>query len=627
MKIRKYNLHEDRQLYAMLKEAPILKSLAAEHPGWKPEEKWTGPYAKYETLLKQFQAKPFPLAFGKQAGYEMLVGNDYINFFEDGHAYSTNNSLRMGYGMLPEYPKPSIVLFTDEGKTKKTDPIEGHISLEGGKPKWNPSNKPKEEESNPYLDTFQLILDFVGLVPGFGDIADIINAAISFGRGNYLDGFLSLIGAIPVVGSALMLPVKLTLKAFSKAGDVVKTAWKTGKSADEVWLFLKNGGKLDKKQLDMLAKGMGDAADYVTSFRKAGDAVLPDAAVKGLDDLAGFLKTNADKADEIFSGAAEIKKTSRFNIKDVGSILKAKKEVNTVTGLSRILGGRIRRRLVNLVSTALSPKELEALRGAMHMKFFRNMDNPGKLTALMKTTPGAWSKELMDSAENAARQYFIKMPKKQREVLLKGLNSTYKAGGAKRLELQLEFLRKHAPEVYQSAYKKIVAAAQEQKNPLYRDFMENEINALGSYFSKDYVNLINWDGVMARLSNLVPVIWNELQDVGEDIKMEMGLETQDDVNGLFWPLIKSTIGAAENIGGGVGDTIKSAEDDVVRKTIQTVPKIPIVGNIAKGIAGPEAGAKYDPNVEFEIVPDENDPRLQQQTQSKKKAIEKRRSWF
>jgi hypothetical protein len=157
--------------------------------------------------------------------------------------------------------------------------------------------------------------------------------------------------------------------------------------------------------------------------------------------------------------------------------------------------------------------------------------------------------------------------------------------------------------------------------------MENEINALGSYFSKDYVNLINWDGVMARLSNLVPVIWNELQDVGEDIKMEMGLETQDDVNGLFWPLIKSTIGAAENIGGGVGDTIKSAEDDVVRKTIQTVPKIPIVGNIAKGVAGPEAGAKYDPNVEFEIVPDENDPRLQQQTQSKKKAIEKRRSWF
>ena len=187
-------------------------------------------------------------------------------------------------------------------------------------------------------------------------------------------------------------------------------------------------------------------------------------------------------------------------------------------------------------------------------------------------------------------------------------------------------MKKNAPEIYNSAYKKIVAAAQEQKNPLYRDFMENEINALGSYFSKDYTNLISWDGVKSRLSNLVPVIWNELQDVGEDIKMEMGLETQDDINGLFWPLVKSTIGAAENIGGGVGDTIKSAEDDRVRKTLQTVPNIPLVGNIAKGIAGPEAGAKYDPNVDFEIVP-EKSPKLQQQKKEKKKAIEKRRSWF
>jgi hypothetical protein len=626
MKLHKYNLQEHRQLFALLKEGPVLNSMAAKYPGWKPKEKWTGPYAKYEPVLIQFQAKPVPKPYGEEAAYEMLVGNDYVYFFDSGLAYGSNIGMNMGYGMLPDYPKPSIVLFTDQGKTKKTDKIEGYITLEGGKPKWNDVENPEsKEESNPYLDTFQLILDFVGVIPGFGDIADIINAAISFGRGNYLDGFLSLIGAIPVVGSALMLPVKLTLKAFSKAGDVIKTAWKTGKSADEVWLFLKEGGKLDKAQLDALAKGMGDAADYVTSFRKAGDAVLPDAAVKGLDDLAGFLKKNADKADEIFSGAAEIKKTSKF--KDVGSILKAKKDLNTITGFKRLIGGRILRRLTNLFSTALSPTELQALRGAMNMKFFRNMDNPGKLTTLLTTIPN--NQKLVGELTAGLGTHLNSLAKNKsayKSFLKKYNNAMRGLTGAKATEARLKILKDEAPELYQSAYKKIVATAQEQKNPLYRDFMENEINGLGSYFSKDYANLISWDGVKSRLSNLVPVIWNELQDVGEDIKMEMGLETQDDVNGLFWPLVKSTIGAAENIGGGVGDFIKGAEQDVVRKTIQTVPNIPIIGNIATGIAGPEAGAKYDPNVDFEIVP-EKDPKLQQQKKEKKKAIEKRRSWF
>jgi hypothetical protein len=619
MKLRKYNLHEDQQLLAHLTEAPIVKSSAAAYPGWSPKAKWSGAYAKYEALLKSFGAKPFPLPFGKQAAYEMLVGNDYINFFEDGHAYSTNNSMRMGYGMLPEYPKPSIVLFTDEGKTKKTDPIEGYITLEGGKPKWNASNKPKEEESNPVLDGLQLVLDFAGLIPGFGDILDIINAAISFLRGNYFDGFLSLIGAIPVVGSAISIPLKAISKTFSRAGDVLKAAFRTGKSADELWMFIKNSGKLTRKELGMLVNGMDDISDYITKFRKEADFVLPDAAAKSLDEFAGFLKKQSDGAAEVFGKAA------KGSDEATRGILRVRKELNTIASLKRLVGGGILRRLVNLFSGALSPKELEALRGAMSMKFFRNIDSPGKLTVLVKSTP-----ELANQiGKNMGKYYNTAMQgiSGSRKAFYDGWNAIKNTPGSasKRLEAQLDFLKKNAPAAYDDAKRDIFNAAAKGDNPMYKEFMNNEINGLGSYFSKDYADIISWDGVKARFSNLVPVIWNEIKDLGSDVLAGMGFESEDDVDALFWPLVKATVNTFDSGPESVVGTVKQG----VSGGLAAAGEAPFIGAGAE-MLGTKVGAikkpTYDPNVEFEIVP-ETDPKLLQQKQAKEKRIQQRKRFF
>jgi hypothetical protein len=624
MELRKYKLNEHQQLFAHLMEAPIVKSSAAQYSGWKPEEPWHGVYAKYEKLLAdKFKSKPFPLPFGKQAAYEMLIANDYIHFFEDGEAYSTNNAKEMGYGVSKKYPG-ALVLFKEKGKTGAEDPIAGYITLENGALKWNtaPEETAAEETSDPILDGLQLALDIVGLVPGFGDILDIINAGISFLRGNYFEGFLSLIGAIPVVGSVIALPLKAVLKGFNKAGDILKAAWKSGKSADEVWMFVKQSGKLDKKQLDMLAKGMGDASDYITSFRKSADAVLPDAAAKGLDEFAAFLRKNSDEATEVFTKAASKSDTA------AKGILKVRKELNTVTGLNRLLGGRIMRRLTNLFSTALSPKELEALRGAMSMKFFKNMDNPGKLVTLLKSTPKIEGK-ILTGVQDDALKFFRNLPTNQRQIFQKGWNSASSVTGSasKRLESQLEFLRKNAPDVYETSKGRIVNAAMEGNNPLYKQFMNNEINGLGSYFSTDYAKIIDLKGITARFSNLVPVIYNELKDLGEDVLMTMGIEEQDDVNGLFWPMFKSTLGAAESIPGVGGVVTKGKE--MTTGALQAAGENPLVGAVVGSTAnklGVGDQNAYDPNVDFEVVP-EKDPRLKQQKQAKTKRIQQQKRFF
>ncbi len=65
------------------------------------------------------------------------------------------------------------------------------------------------------LDAVQMGLDVVGLVPGFGEVADGVNAVISLGRGDYVGAGLSAAAMIPFFGMG------------ATAGKIAKKAYKT----------------------------------------------------------------------------------------------------------------------------------------------------------------------------------------------------------------------------------------------------------------------------------------------------------------------------------------------------------------------------------------------------------------
>ena len=136
MNVIKYNFRENKQLLArLLTETPLVDSAADKYPDWTPGEVWTGTYAKYESLLKAMGAKPYPRPFGPKANYEMKVGDDYIRFYDNGVAYSTNNSQEMGYGidtnMFAILPgsKPRLTLYDKVGGKK----VHGYIENNNGK--------------------------------------------------------------------------------------------------------------------------------------------------------------------------------------------------------------------------------------------------------------------------------------------------------------------------------------------------------------------------------------------------------------------------------------------------------------------------------------------------------------
>jgi len=143
-----------------------------------------------------------------------------------------------------------------EQYTNISTTIPGAMPLAG----FDEGTLPEDDSSNGFLDGFQTVLDIAGLVPGFGEIADGINAAIYVARGDYANAALSAAAMIPI-GRQAATAAKLGMKS----ADVAKTAVK---NADEV------GGAIKGKSLLPDEGDVGTYKDLIDVGSK-GDNITP----------------------------------------------------------------------------------------------------------------------------------------------------------------------------------------------------------------------------------------------------------------------------------------------------------------------------------------------------------------
>jgi len=179
-----------------------------------------------------------------------------------------------------------------------------------------------ESESNSFLDSFQTVLDIAGLVPGFGEIADGINAAIYLARGDYANAALSAAAMIPIGGQAATA-AKLGLKgadaaktAVKSADEVADTAKAITKNADDLppGTFRDKSGKLRNKDgtfaKDTNAKGKSKKPQYSRSGAERKKALLRDANDPNSDltpEAREFIKKhNGEKVPEGYEVSHEI---------------------------------------------------------------------------------------------------------------------------------------------------------------------------------------------------------------------------------------------------------------------------------------------------------------------------------
>src|SRR5688572_23295904 len=90
-------------------------------------------------------------------------------------------------------PKPGNTTGTAQGPTAPS----GKRAEEA-----NPPAKPETPAEISSIDALQMVLDLAGMIPGAGAVPDLINAAISLMRGDFVGALFSAAAAIPVIGDA-----------------------------------------------------------------------------------------------------------------------------------------------------------------------------------------------------------------------------------------------------------------------------------------------------------------------------------------------------------------------------------------------------------------------------------------
>ena len=486
---------------------------------------------------------------------------------------------------------------------------------------WNfvhPIAKIKDEDEWTAIDYFQTVLDFAGFIPGFGDILDIINAAIYFGRGKYIDGVLSSIAVIPVAGSILSSSLKVAFKSIGM-GKVTRALRKATKGnpgdMQKIWEMMLKNDYIDGATLKQFAKAGDQVANLLTkSVRKLEKAGIPvpDVAYRQMDNIANTIRTIVPQEKtlstmaKIAKGTGKVIKTTAKGTYNIGKRivgLPLRLVLSPITIPASMLKASIRVVTGNLGkgSTSLlkrfvgkSGDNIADMERAVRSLFKRKLAASPLLLANMIKTNGnvlGGSKYFknLDPYTLDILTDLHKKPVKEIEDILKSLiqkNNTlnFSAGD------------------YKNLVKEVSDIAAKKGNPYYNTFIKDEVinwsagtspglKFAGAWDAKPWYDWPNTKGVKT-----LDVLSNEIQDAGD----KLGLNDTDDAQGV---ILQSLVIALRYAGAIDGEDMEAIKDfgktnikpilsPVKTKLSQLASKYSTVDNAKAGAKAIKAAA-YD----------------------------------
>lgn len=571
----------------------------ATDPNFKIKKPWTN--VKLETTLKRLGAKPFELGINPH-GYELEASKDRLWFYADGSVWSTNYTRSFGYVTKDGN---SITLWNEEGAQNTKSGFEiGDIKLVGGKAEFiesaanaekldKPKAKKKEEPSNSALDTFQTVLDWAGFVPVIGDAIDIINAIIYFIRGKWFDGFLSCIAIIPIIGSAIKLSIKAIYKGakIEKLVSLIKNSLKT-KDTAAIWIDLVRSGAIKPSQLKEIGTGLETLSDVLKSSY-SGIRAIPggDNIVKQLDDFEQWMRSSGRSIDDLTAASKRAGSKSPFGALPDKTLLGTATNTKFLRRFANGLTGNLVPRLKAL--PWFPEKKLMNLAQGIEKRFAREMQDPTKLTALIKVAPNSGA--LRGSLSRMFSERISKLPLDTQRALSRQLSSAginRSMRSADDINKLMTILKNDSAYkgLFDSATDMVVNHSMKNDSIIWNMFKTDRLNNLKTVLSKDMIP--NGSSIFKELDftfrKNADIIWNEIQDAGESF----GIKSDDDVNGVIWPII--TASTAEYLlgvydaGVTVRNWIKDPENRAVLKGIKSV---------TDQYTGANADEPYDPEKE------------------------------
>ena len=430
------------------------------------------------------------------------------------------------------------------------------------------------EPGNVMLDTIQTVMDFAGILPVIGDAIDAINAIIYGIRGKYIDMALSLIGIIPAIGSAIAIPLRAatkgvkgmryakTMKRAFAAQDLQKAgkalSAKQTKHIEEFHTLLRRDDIIPAEILDQLPKAMGVLGGTIDGAAKA----VRKIPISGVDDFAKVMDKYAEllKQHEVLGSGVtkQMKKAPGFNPADAEKtvdILKgaekagAKIGTKTAKRLPRLLNGITLGILPKLRKAPWFPlKKINRISKGLERKFIKEFaGDPRRMTSLIKMQPGKYAKNISKLNKKMGTDAIAHLDKTLIKNLPKG--STVKSMGdfAKHVDKMSSKEIMHFFDAIKSnpagaGYLKtfgddIARLSMNKNNPAWNLYANNSMKNFAAAGSTIGMKSADWFKLEGTFTKWLDVIWNEGQDIFEDL----GLKKHDDAQGVIYHLTKESV--------------------------------------------------------------------------------------
>jgi len=576
-------------------------------PNFKIKKPW--PNTKQETVLKRMEAKPYALGLNPH-GYELDVDKDRMHFYNDKTVFSTVQSKTFGYEITSDN---NIQLWNEpDGWTKATGYKVGVITDKSGKPTFvedpanraargalDPEAEEKAGESNSVMDTIQTILDWAGFIPVYGDMVDVINALIYFIRGKWFDGILSCLAIIPLIGTGIKMSIKAMYKGakLEKLTKLIVNGLSSPKDAGKIWRELAQSGAIKPSMYSDLGSGLSTLSQTLNSSYstiKQIPGIDSKAIIKELEVFDEFLKNSGRSMDNM---AAAVKKGDKL------PWLQTAAKASSTT--SPIIMKLVNSLTLNVISKLkkmpfFSPEKISKIADGLTKRFMREMGDPTKLTALIKTAP--LRKELITKMNKEIVSGIGKLPVAKQALVataLKNANLT-KVSGAGDIDKLLNLLKSNPSTVgvFDNVSNIVTRHSMENGSMLWTGFKNTDMNNLKTLLSKDMI-----DGGSAWYKEFdfstrknVDILWNEIHGVAEDLGIELTPEAGEkmmhdkynETDAVVWPVIKDTIEGYWPWGYEAGKSVKTGVRNVLDSDFVKAAEKYIIGSGA---------APYDPDAE------------------------------
>jgi len=533
------------------------------NPTYKIREPWPEANKSAENLLKQMGAKPFALGLNPH-GYELDTKDDRFWFYADGSVYSTGQIRTLGY----EVKNGVIVVWNEPHPERhaKTAWKVGIISMQGGKPVLTLSKQnakksepaEKKEQPNTWVDYLQTVMDWLGFIPGYGDIIDLINATIYAARGKWFDAFFSAIAVIPIIGSAIKVAAKSVYKGarLAKLEKMIRAAFKGSNDISaqiKMWDELVETGVINPKDLARIGNGLESLESVLrSSYSTIRKAPISDKAaeqiIKQLDDFANWLRTNGKSIDEIANAKKAGRNTAFKSATDItGASAKTLRQIEKINKTTSTIMAKLRG-----MKWFPENKVVQIAKG-LERRFKREMRDPLKLTALIKTLPTTDFSTMLKLIERQLSPRQL--------AYVRSLNPT----SSKDVQSIFRYLQYNAPDAYNKVATTVINRSIKTNSPIFNTFKTNDLNNLKTVLSRDMIpagKTIFTDINLSTRKSL-DIIWNEIHDVLESAGLEWNgtsLPTEnkiDAADGVIWPALAKAV--SEFFPGVYETTVETSE--------------------------------------------------------------------